>query len=109
MFEFLANIHFKVSHLRMLSISNRYASGPSPCTWLSHAPWVVVTPPTTTTSLPPLDPLLPKPDFSAEKGQVGSAVAVWLLEWGWVDFRTRAPRWGACGLSSSRCLALELT
>lgn len=65
----------------MLSISNRYASGPSPCTGLSPAPWVVVTPPTTPASLPPLDPLLPKPAFSPEKGQAGSPVAVWLLGW----------------------------
>jgi hypothetical protein len=42
---------------------------------------VDVTPPTTTASLLPLDPLLSKPAFSKEKGQAGSPVAVWLLGW----------------------------
>ena len=34
-----------------LPSSDGHASGPSPCAQLSHAPWVVVTPPTTTASL----------------------------------------------------------
>ena len=70
MSEFLDNIHHKVYHLRMLSLSDGYASGPLPCVWFSHTPWVVVTPPTTTASLPHLVPLLPKPASSAEEGQV---------------------------------------
>jgi len=42
MSELSANITHKVYHLRMLSSSDDDACGPSPCTWLSHAPWVDV-------------------------------------------------------------------
>jgi hypothetical protein len=68
-----------------------YASGPSPCTWLSHAPWVDVTPPTTTASLPHLVPILPKPAASKEESQSGSPVVIWRLGWGRVGFQTCSP------------------
>jgi hypothetical protein len=47
----------------MLSSPNDYASGPWPCTWLSHVPWYGVTRTTTAASLPPFCLLLPKPAF----------------------------------------------
>jgi len=68
--KFANNVYHKVYHLCTLSILDGYTSGPSPCGWLSQPPWVVVTPPTTTASLPHLSPILPKPAASVEEGQV---------------------------------------
>jgi hypothetical protein len=43
----------------------------------------------------PRCPLLPKPAFLLQERQRGSPVAVWLLGWGRVGFRTRSPGLGA--------------
>src|SRR5438094_370882 len=40
-------------------ILNDDGSGPSPCVWLSHTPWVDVTPPTTTASPSHRSPMRP--------------------------------------------------
>jgi hypothetical protein len=74
-----------------LVLLDGYVSGPSPCTWLSHVPWVDVTPPTTTTSLSHLSRCVPSPSALIRARIDGSSVAVWLLEWGGVGFRTRSP------------------
>jgi len=57
-------------------------------------------------SAPPL-PLRPKHVSLSRARTGGSSVAVWLLDGGRVDFRTRSPRQGACEPGSLCRQALE--